>query len=300
MVSKGVIQEYITDINFAVLGYRIYYIFTKREEKSTKDSYNKRKMVIEHLNRLGNIIAEIEILGEVSIFRVAVKETNNDDITRKNIEDHVNSLLLKTDLIEKAILASNTGSFQTDAQSRRQQTYLSPTDLKIIRCLVLDTQIGLVDIARSASVSTRTGNRILNKLRDEGVLRFSVICNPAAMKGLVVFGLLIYVNDDDDRNVITERYRSKKSSSLKVLERLYTEFPEYPFLRSPLLSHDNIVILSVFGNDVFAIDSMFKKILSFQEVRNAELYVFTTIKYHKDWIVREIDRKLESTYNRIS
>jgi hypothetical protein len=34
MVSKGVIQEYIDDINFAVLGYRIFYIFTKQEEKS--------------------------------------------------------------------------------------------------------------------------------------------------------------------------------------------------------------------------------------------------------------------------
>ena len=294
MISKGVIQEYITDINYAVLGYRIYYVFTRREEKSTKNSSNRRKIIIEHLNRLGNIIAEIEILGEISIFRVAVREINNEDITRKNIEDHVNSLLLKTGLIEKAILASNTGSFQTDAHIRRQQTYLSPTDLKIIRCLVLDTQVGLADIVRSASVSTRTGNRILNKLKDEGVVRFSVICNPAAMKGLVVFGLLIYVNDDNGRNVITERYRSKRSSSHKVLERLYTEFPEYPFLRSPLLSHDNIVIFSVFGNDVFAIDSMFKKILSFQEVRNAELYVFTTIKYHKDWIIREIDRKLES------
>ncbi len=252
-------------------------------------------MIIEHLNRLGNIIAEIEILGEISIFRVAVRETNNDDdITRKNNEDHANSLLLKTGLIEKAILASNTGRFQTDVHSSRHQTYLSSTDLKIIRCLVIDTQIGLANIARSASISTRTGNRILNKLKDEGVVRFSVICNPAAMKGLVVFGLLIYVNDDNDGNVITERYGSKKSSSHKVLERLYTEFPEYPFLRSPLLSHDNIVIFSVFGNDVFAIDSMFKKILSFQEVRNAELYIFTTIKYHKDWIIREIDRKLES------
>lgn len=295
MVSKGVIQEYFTDINYAVFGYRIYYIFTRLEEKSTKNSSNRRKMIIEHLNRLGNIIAEIEILGEITIFRVAVRETNNDDdITGKNNEDHANSLLLKTGLIEKAILASNTGSFQTDAQSRRHQTYLSPTDLKIIRCLVLDTQIRLANIARSASVSTRTGNRILNKLKDEGVMRFSVICNPAAMKGLVVFGLLIYVNDDNGGNVITERYGSKKSSSHKVLERLYTEFPEYPFLRSPLLSHDNIVIFSVFGNDVFAIDSMFKKILSFQEVRNAELYIFTTIKYHKDWIIREIDRKLES------
>jgi DNA-binding Lrp family transcriptional regulator len=144
----------------------------------------------------------------------------------------------------------------------------------------------MADIGRSVSISTRTGNRILNKLKDEGLVRFSVICNPAAMKGLVVFGLLIYVNDDNDKNVITEKN--------KVLERLYTEFPEYPFLRSPLLSHDNIVILSVFGNDVFAIDSMFKNILSFKEVKNAELYVFTRIKYHTGWIVREIDRKLES------
>ena len=56
MVSKGVIQEYIADINFAVLGYRIYYIFTKYEVKdsvNTKDSGNRRKMISEHLNRLG-------------------------------------------------------------------------------------------------------------------------------------------------------------------------------------------------------------------------------------------------------
>ncbi|HKI09367.1 MAG TPA: winged helix-turn-helix transcriptional regulator [Nitrososphaeraceae archaeon] len=286
MVSRGVIQEFITDINFAVLGYRIYYVFTKFEGKnsaSTKDR-NRRKMIIEHLNRLGDIIADIEVLGEVSIYRVAVRETNNDDITRKDNDNHAISLLLDTHLIEKAILARNTGSFQIDTHRRWQQPYLTPTDLKVIRCLVLNPQIGLPDIARSASVSSRTSNRILNKLKCEGIVRFSVICNPAAMKGLVIFGLLIYVSDDNDKNVITEKN--------KVLERLYTEFPEYPFLRSPLLSHDNIVILSVFGNDVFAIDSMFKRVLSFQEVKNAELYVFTRIKYHTDWIVKEIDRKL--------
>jgi DNA-binding Lrp family transcriptional regulator len=297
MVSNGVIQEFITDINFAVLGYRIYYVFTKFEGKnsaSTKDRNSRRKMIIEHLSRLGDIIADIKVLGEVSIYRVAVRETNNDDITRKDNDNHAISFLLDTHLIEKAILARNTVSFQIDTHRRWQQSYLSPTDLKVIRCLVLNPQIGPADIARSVSVSTRTSNRILNKLKDEGVVRFSIICNPAAMKGLVVFGLLIYVNDDNDRNVITEKNKSKKSSSHKVLERLYTEFPDYPFLRSPLLSHDNIVILSVFGNDVFAIDSMFKKILSFQEVKNAELYVFTAIKYHTDWIVREIDRKLES------
>jgi hypothetical protein len=85
------------------------------------------------------------------------------------------------------------------------------------------------------------------------------------MKGLVVFGLLIYVNDDNDRKVITEKNRGVKSSSHKVLERLYTEFPEYPFLRSPLLSHDNIVIVSVFGNDVFAIDQCLRKFYHFRK-----------------------------------
>lgn len=280
MVSKGAIQEYITDINFAVLGYRIYYIFTKHEEKSSKDS-SRRKMIIEHLNRLGNIIAEIEVLGGVSIFRVAIREANNG-ITQKDDEDNTISIL-NGGIIEKVIVASNT-------MYKKQQPYPTPTDLKVIRCLVLNPQIGVADISRLVSVSTKTANRILNKLTDDVIVRFSVICDPAAMKGLVVFGLLIYVNDGEGE----EQRKNKKPSSDKILERLYSEFPEYPFLRSPLIGYDNIIIVSVFGNDVFAIDSMFKKVLSFQEVKKAELYVFTRIKYHKDWIANEIDRRLES------
>jgi DNA-binding Lrp family transcriptional regulator len=244
-------------------------------------------MIIEHLNRLGNIIAEIEVLGGVSIFRVAIREANNG-ITQKDDEDNTISIL-NGGIIEKVIVASNTRSFHT-SMYKKQQPYPTPTDLKVIRCLVLNPQIGVADISRLVSVSTKTANRILNKLTDDVIVRFSVICDPAAMKGLVVFGLLIYVNDSEGG----EQRKSKKPGSHKILERLYSEFPEYPFLRSPLISHDNIIIVSVFGNDVFAIDSMFKKVLSFQEVKKAELYVFTRIKYHKDWIANEIDRRLES------
>ena len=84
---------------------------------------------------------------------------------------------------------------------KKQQPYPTPTDLKVIRCLVLNPQIGVADISRLVSVSTKTANRILNKLKDDGVVRFSVICNPAAMKGLVVFGLLIYVNDSEGSGI---------------------------------------------------------------------------------------------------
>ena len=96
MVSKGVIQEYIADINFAILGYRIFYIFTKQEEKvsggnsNIQGSNNKRRnIIIEHLTSLGDILAEIEVLGGISIFRVAIREpfaykmiTRKDDYNR--------------------------------------------------------------------------------------------------------------------------------------------------------------------------------------------------------------------------
>jgi DNA-binding Lrp family transcriptional regulator len=66
MIFFGIIQEYITDVNFALLGYNIYYIFTKQEEKSNKNSIdsraNSRKSILKYLDRLGDIIAEIEVL----------------------------------------------------------------------------------------------------------------------------------------------------------------------------------------------------------------------------------------------
>jgi DNA-binding Lrp family transcriptional regulator len=203
--------------------------------------------------------------------------------------------LLRNGVIQKIIVANNTKSFQTIGHMRHH-AYPTPSELKILRCLVLNPHIGVADIAQQVAVSARTANRIINQLRDKGVARFSVICDPAAMKGLVVFGLLIYVNDSKvSKKVESEqKKKDKKAGPHKILERLYTEFPEYPFLRSPLISHDNIIITSVYGNDVFAIDSMFRKILSFEEVEKAELYIFTSIRYHKESIVNEIDLELES------
>ncbi|MFL6340815.1 MAG: winged helix-turn-helix transcriptional regulator [Nitrososphaeraceae archaeon] len=301
MVSEGVIQEFIADINFELIGYRICYIITKQgQEKDSRNnntkgnnssnSSNTRKIVIDQLNQIGEILAEIEILGAASIFRVAIREAN--EYKENTLADYnISSLLLDTGLIEKVIPVNSRSAQSCMYKNRKQQSYVTPTDLKILRCLVLNPQIGIADICKVVAISARTANRILNKLKDDRVVRFSVICDPTAMKGLVVFGLLIYVNQEGGA-AIEEQKKSKKPNAHKILERLYTEFPEYPFLRLPLISHDNIIVVSVYGNDIYAIDSMFKRILSFEDVKKAELYVFTRIKYHKEWILREIDNKL--------
>jgi DNA-binding Lrp family transcriptional regulator len=163
----------------------------------------------------------------------------------------------------------------------------------------LNPRIGVKEIANMISVSARTANRILNKLIDNGLIRFSIICNPSLMKGFVIFGLLIYINDNYESK-IGEQVKSRSFNSHKVLERLYNESQEYPFLRTPIISNDNVVVVSVFGNDVSAIDSMFKTVLSFEEVRKAELYVFTRIKYYKESIVKEIDQILGSNMRKRS
>lgn len=197
MVSEGVIQEFIADINFSVLGYRICYIFTKQEEENStsaeNNSSNRRKIVIDRLNHIGDILAEIEILGGTSIFRLAIREalTHKDNTLT---DDNIRSLL-DTGIIEKVIPVT-IGGVQSNVY-KQKRPYLKSTDLKVLRCLLLNPQIGIADISNTIAVSARTVNRILNKLKDERVVRFSVICNPVAMKGLVLFGLLIYVNEEE-------------------------------------------------------------------------------------------------------
>ena len=203
MVSIGIIQEYIADVNFAVLGYNIYYIFTKQEEKSnssTNDNLTSKKSLLKYLDRLGDVVAEIEVLGETSIFRVTTRDVLTDEEIAGNQRYNTSVSSLKPGFIEKVVLASTAKGFQYKIHKQHEQSFLTPTDLKILRCLILNPQIGIADIANLISVSARTVNRILNKLRDNGVVRFSIICNPSLMKGFVVFGLLIYVNEKFKRS----------------------------------------------------------------------------------------------------
>jgi DNA-binding Lrp family transcriptional regulator len=297
MVSIGVIQEYIADINLSVLGYNVYYVITKQRKKGINAEINhiKRSNAVGYLDRLGDILAEIKVLGESSIFRIATREAlPHIKIAGKDHEVIDANSELEAGLIEKVVLASTAKGFKSRTprkhQRQEERSFLTPTDLKILRSLVLNPKIGVTDIANLISVSARTANRILNKLIDNGVVRFSIICDPSLMKGLVVFGLLIYV-DDNNNNI---QGKKKSLNSHKVLERLYSDSQEFPFLRTPIISHDNIVIMSVFGSDVSAIDSIFKRILSFEEVKKVELYVFTRIKYYKESIAKKIDNILGS------
>lgn len=220
MISEGVIQEFLADVNFAVLGYRICYILTKQQEEEKnntiiKDNYgnNRIKILIDQLKQIGDILAEIEILGGIFIFRLAIRETFTYKENTLTDDDNIISLLLDTGIVEKVIPVSSS-SVQSSMYKQKQPN-LTTTDLKILRCLVSNSRIGIADISSLTAVSARTTNRILNKLKDDRIVRFSVICNPAAMKGLVVFGLLIFVNQQRGEEIEEQKRRTRNPILIK-------------------------------------------------------------------------------------
>ena len=78
---------------------------------------NRRKTVIEYLNRLGDILAEIEVLGGSSIFRIATEAFSYKE-TRLKGYDNIGSSL-PTGIIDKAILASDMKSINSTLYKRQ-------------------------------------------------------------------------------------------------------------------------------------------------------------------------------------
>ena len=75
-------------------------------------------------------------------------------------------------MIDKIILADDTKSIRSTLY-KSQQTFPTHTDLRVVKCLVSNPSIGVADLANLVSISARTANRILNKLMDYGMVRFS-------------------------------------------------------------------------------------------------------------------------------
>ena len=48
-----------------------------------------------------------------------------------------------------------------------------------------------------------------------------------------------------------------------------------------------------FSKDVFALDSVIKRIESYPGVRKVDVFIPTRIEYHKEVIIKEIGRKLD-------
>jgi hypothetical protein len=78
-----------------------------------------------------------------------------------------------------------------------------------------------------------------------------------------------------------------------VLERINRELSGNLLLQAPVTSPDNLIVLIMFSQDIFTVDSILRKVESFDGVDRAELDILTGITLSQDWMINEIEQRLK-------
>ena len=258
MISTGVIEKFVVKVNPASLGYGMSCMLIVREHTAHTDD------IVSRLNLLGDVSIHSKCIGGISTFCLAIKEGQEDKLE-----------LLRDSLKPATVHFMFTSPSSYLSSSKHE---LSETDLQIIKCLLLNPRMDMNDIAKKTSISTRTVNRRLTRLRDNNVLKFFILCNPASTLGYIQFALVINTID--------------KSFNNQIIERIYAELKDNILFQPPIIDPDNIITLLLFTQDIFTADAILKKVESFTGVDRVELFTLTDTTSYDEWIVREVDKRL--------
>jgi DNA-binding Lrp family transcriptional regulator len=269
MLSTGVIEEFVVKVNPVALGYGMNCMLIVREHtEHTQDILNR-------LNLLGDVSTHTKCLGGISAFCLAIKEGYEDKF--KVLFDSLKTATVHVMFTSKLPLSSSTSDL-------RYKHELSETDLRIIKCLLSNPRMDLNDIGRMTSMSAKTVHRRLTRMRDNNVLKFFILCNPAYTLGYIQFVLIVNTVD--------------KSFYNQIVERIYEELGENVLCQPPVIDPDNVITVILFSQDIFTANGILKKVESFNGVKRVELFIITETKNYHQWVLREIDRRLNSKSTR--
>lgn len=171
MISEKVIERFITQINPSILGYKTICNFVIRNDMLDIS-------LLERIGLVGDIHYQFYVMGGVKGFIVMINEGSEEKI----------ELLLKS--LQPFILGVTIQS----CNEHKIADKLTITDYYIIKQLVGNPRMEILEIGKNTSISPRTVRRRLDKMRDRyHILEFTTLPNPHAMKGQIVFFLSVKV-----------------------------------------------------------------------------------------------------------
>ncbi|MGA7604254.1 MAG: AsnC family transcriptional regulator [Nitrososphaeraceae archaeon] len=259
MISTGVIEKFVVKVSPAALGYGLGCMLIVREHTAHTDD------IIRRLNLLGDVSIHSRCMGGVSTFCLAIKEGHED------------KLELLRDSLKPATVHF---MFTSPSYYSGNKHELSETDLRIIKCLLSNPRMELNEIAKKMSISARTVNRRLTRMKDDNILKFFIQCNPVSTLGYIQFVLV--VNSAD------------KSFNSQIVGHIYGDLKDNILCQPPIIDPDNIITLILFSKDIFTTDRILKEVESLTGVNRVELFILTGSNSYDEWELREIDRRLNS------
>ena len=255
MISGNVIERFIALVNPSILGYNTVCTFAIRKNKLSNEIIDKIKLV-------GDIQYQFTVLGGAVGFSIAIREGSEEKI----------ELLLKS--LQPAILGvtiQNSRSHPDISKSIRV------TDYRIIKQLVLNPRMEISDIGKIISVSPKTVRRRLDRILKYRILEFTILPNPYAMKGQIVFFLEVKI---------------EKGQYRILVEKIYGALHNNLVLSSMAHDQEDTIGLILASEDVFKIEQIRSQVESFEEVKEANTFLPISITYNQEPIVKAIEQKI--------
>ena len=159
-------------------------------------------------------------------------------------------------------------------------TNIINSDLKIIKALLSNARMDISNIAKETSLSARTITRRLEKMKEHHVVDFTIFMDMSSMHlvGYIQFIVLLDI---------------EKSLYEHILMRVYAEFQEY-LIAIPNVNQSEFIFALFYSPNIPTVELILTRLLSFDGVESAELFIMTRMGYYIDWLKREINRKLKS------
>lgn len=255
MISGNVIERFIALVNPSILGYNTICTFAIRKNKLSNE-------IIDRIKLVGDIQYQFTVLGGAVGFSIAVREGSEEKI----------ELLLKS--LQHAILGvtiQNSSSHSDISKSLRV------TDYHIIKQLVLNPRMEISEIGKKISVSPKTVRRRLDRIIKYRILEFTILPNPYAMKGQIVFFLEVKI---------------EKGQYRILVEKIYGALHNNLVLSSMHHDQEDTIGLILASEDVFKIEQIRSQVESFEEVKEANIFLPITITYNQELIVKAIEQKI--------
>jgi DNA-binding Lrp family transcriptional regulator len=255
MISGNVIERFIALVNPSILGYNTICTFAIRKNKLSNE-------IIDRIKLVGDIQYQFTVLGGAVGFSIAVREGSEEKI----------ELLLKS--LQHAILGV---TIQNSSSHSDVSKSLRVTDYHIIKQLVLNPRMEISDIGRIISVSPKTVRRRLDRIIKYRILEFTILPNPYAMKGQIVFFLEVKI---------------EKGQYRILVEKIYGALHNNLVLSSMHHDQEDTIGLILASEDVFKIEQIRSQVESFEEVKEANIFLPITITYNQELIVKAIEQKI--------
>ncbi len=253
MIDDNVISRFVSNIKLEAFGYDLIYTLISHGSEQKQTIMDKVKLV-------GDIFMVIDCVGDLTVLGIAV---------RGELEQKME--LVKR-IVEPAIVIN---VFPVPAVPVKR---LTRTDLILIRHLIKYPRASVHDIAKAIRVSARTVKRRLDFMTKLDIVHFSLLYNPAAMRGFIQFSLLLDIEE--------KKYKD-------VVSKIYRQLGDHFLLPPPPLYQKNMIVVILYSDNVYSMDEMFNTVKNIEGVKNVELSIPTKLDFKLDWFVKVIDKILK-------